>query len=91
MLSGLTKTVTVFQFKIGDAEDPDLYAAEPLSNWERSDQGKWVKQHAVETPVWYRQLDPNYLGYMYAIRAKLYEKDLTYFYLKWGDKNDRYV
>lgn len=86
MSSGSIKTITVYQFNIGDAEDPDIYAAEPLHEWTNSEQGKWVKAHAVSTPEWHRQIDPNYLGYVYAIRASLHEKDLTYFYLKWGNK-----
>lgn len=85
MSSGLTKTVTVFQFKIGDVEDPDLYAAEPLHEWCNSEAGEWIMEHADEEPMWYRRMDPNYLGYVYAIQAKLSEENLTFYYLKWGN------
>ena len=38
---------------------------------------------AVETPVWTIAIDPAYYGYQVKIAARLYEKDLTYFLLKW--------
>jgi len=83
-----TKTVVVHEFTMGDVEDPDLYAAEPLWKWQQSEQGAWVMEHAVESPVWHRQADPYNYGHQYAISAKLTAKDLTYFYLKWGNNID---
>ena len=82
------KTVVVHRFLMGDVEDPDLYAAEPMWKWQQSEQGAWVMEHAVESPVWHRQADPYNYGYQYAISAKLTTKDLTYFYLKWGNNID---
>jgi len=82
------KTVVVHQFLMGDVEDPDLYAAEPMWKWQQSEQGAWVMEHAVEPPVWHRQPDAVNYGYQYAISAKLTTKDLTYFYLKWGNNID---
>lgn len=83
------KEVTVYTFSMGDVEDPDLYAAEPLYKWQESEMGKWVMTHAVETPVWHRIVDAPTLMYRYAVRAKLSGKDLTYFYLKWKDQVDK--
>lgn len=83
------REIAVYSFSVGDAEDPDLYAAEPLINWEKSEQGQWIMAHAVETPVWHRTVDHNTFGYRYRISARLKGKDLTYFYLKWGDGVDK--
>ena len=33
------KNVTVHQFTMGDVDDPQLYAAEPLLNWQNSESG----------------------------------------------------
>lgn len=83
------KEITVYQFLVGDVEDPDLYAGEPLYKWQQSEMGKWVMSHAVETPVWHRMIDHTSYSHKYVIRAKLAGKDLTYFYLKWKDCIDK--
>ena len=84
------KTVIVHRFRMGDVEDPDLLAGEPLWKWQQSDQGKWVMEHAVETPIWNRIVDTNSFGWQYQIAAKLRAKDLTYYYLKWGNELDKW-
>jgi hypothetical protein len=80
-----TKTVVVHSFSMGDVEDPDLYAAEPLIKWERSEAGQWVMANAVETPSWHRMADPYNYGYQYQIRARLQGPALTEWLLKYGN------
>jgi len=80
-------TINVYEFSMGDVEDPDLWAAEPLYKWEKSESGKWIMEHAIEPPVWQRQLDITQMGYRYCVTAKLRSKDLTYFLLKWNNRN----
>jgi hypothetical protein len=79
--------VVVHSFRMGDVEDPDLYAAEPLLKWQESEQGKFVMEHAVDTPVWHRQHDLANYGHQYVIVAELEKKKLSEFYLKWGKVN----
>lgn len=74
----------VHKFLMSDVEDPILYAGEPLLNWQNSEQGKWVMEHAVETPIWQQFADPMTFGHTFIIRARLKAKDATYFRLKWG-------
>jgi hypothetical protein len=69
---------------MSDLEDPDLYAAEPLLEWQHSEQGSWVMQHAVESPVWHRMVDMVTMGHTYIIQAKLKDKDYTFYQLKWS-------
>lgn len=83
------KTVVVHKFEMGDVEDPDLYAAEPLMKWQNSDMGKWVMEHALESPLWYKQINPHSYGYSFAVSAKLLAKDYTYWTLKWGNNIDK--
>jgi hypothetical protein len=68
---------------MGDVEDPILYAAQPLYEWEHSEEGQWIMQHAVETPEWHRHADPMNYGYNFAITAKLKEQDYTHWLIKW--------
>ena len=76
--------IVVHRFKMGDVEDPDLYAAQPLYEWQQSEAGTWVMAHAVEPPFWTRQPDMESFGYRYYVVARLKEQDQTYFKLKWG-------
>jgi len=78
------KTVVVHSFTMGDVEDPDLYAAEPLLKWENSDQGQWIMKNACDTPTWHRMADPVSYGYKYIIRAKLMGPALTEWLLRYG-------
>jgi hypothetical protein len=76
--------VTVHRFTIGDVEDPEIYAAGPLIDWQKSEKGSWVMEHAVESPVWHRMIDHSSFGYCFVIRAKLKDVDYTFYQLKWS-------
>ena len=78
------KTVIVHEFQMGDVDDPDLYAAEPLLAWEKSDVGQWVIKNSEDTPTWYRLADPTSYGYRYQITAKLMGSSLTEWLLRYG-------
>ncbi len=80
------KTVVVHEFSMGDVEDPDLYAAQPLCEWEKSEQGQWVMKNSCDTPTWYRMADNITFGYRYQIRAKLMGPALTEWLLRYGSK-----
>jgi hypothetical protein len=77
--------IRVFEFNVGDAEDPDLYAGQPLYDWQKSEMGAWVMAHAVEPPMWHRIQDYTTYGYRYAITAKLLGKDHTFWQLRWNN------
>ena len=76
--------VVVHSFMMGDVEDPDLFAAEPLYKWEQSDQGKFVTENAIDKPIWYRHESPYNWGHQYTVVAELEKKKLAEFYLRWG-------
>jgi len=76
--------VVVYDFPMGDVEDPDLYAADPLYKWQQSEEGRWVMANAVEPPFWIRQPDVASYGHRYYVVARLKESDQTYFRLKWS-------
>jgi hypothetical protein len=76
--------VVVHHFKLSGLEDPDLCAAEPILNWQKSDAGEFVLKHAVKTPVWQRHLNYDTYSYQYVIIAELEQKHLSEFYLRFG-------
>jgi hypothetical protein len=81
--------VIVHRFRMGDVEDPDLYAAQPLWEWQQSEMGKWVMEKSIETPMWHRQTNPNQYHTEYAVQAWLKGADYSFWVLKWGNDVDR--
>lgn len=78
------RTIVVHSFSMGDVEDPDLYAAQPMIDWEKSEAGQWVMKNAADTPTWHRIPDQVTYGYKYQIRAKLMGPALTEWLLRYG-------
>ena len=76
------RTIVVHEFTMGDVEDPDLYAAQPLWDWQESQEGKWIIEHAVETPMWHRIPDEMQYRWAYRISAKLSGARLTEWLLR---------
>ena len=80
---GCMTKVIVHKIKMGDVEDPDLYVAEPIYNWQQTDAGKFIMEKSRKQPEWHRLLDPHSYGYVYHIVAYLDGPDLTYWKLKY--------
>jgi hypothetical protein len=80
-----TKEVVVHTFTMGDVDDPDLYAAQPLWEWQESELGKWVMNNATEPLCWYRSVDLTSFGHRYFITAIFRGPRLT----EWLLKHDR--
>lgn len=76
--------IVVHRFSVADAEDPDLYAAQPLYQWEQSEQGQFVMKNSVEQPQWQKSMDPEMFAYKYVIIAELEKKKLSEYLLRWG-------
>jgi hypothetical protein len=74
--------ICVHEFMMGDVEDPDLYAAQPIWEWQESAAGQFIMEHAVEAPYWIRQVDHSSYGHQYKIMARLSEPNQTFFRLK---------
>jgi hypothetical protein len=72
----------VHSFTMGDVEDPDLYAAQPLLEWQESEAGAWVMANAVETPFWHRSVNSATYGHQYHVVARMTTKDQTFFKLR---------
>jgi hypothetical protein len=79
--------VVVHTFSVGDAEDPDIYAAGPMYTWEKSDAGQFIMKHAANEPTWQKSVDQLTWGFKYVIIAELEKKKLSEFYLRFGNPN----
>jgi len=78
-------TLVVHEFTLGDVDDPEIYAAAPLWEWQQSDAGKWVMNNAVEVPQWGNCTDYQTYSYRFRVTAKFKEQDATFFKLKYDN------
>jgi hypothetical protein len=76
--------LTLHTFTMGDVEDPYLYAAFPIGEWQKTEHGRWVMEHAIGESTFYCKADPNTYGFRVDIVGELEEKDITYLKLRWG-------
>ena len=81
------RDVIVHTIRMGDCEDPDLFVAQPICEWQESDAGRFVMENAVEKPYWHRTNDYHSYGHRYDIVARLSEQNETFWRLKWGGHN----
>lgn len=78
------RDICVHEFRIGDCEDIDIYVASPIWEWQQSESGYWIMEHAESQPYWVQNMDVNTLGYHIRIMARLSDRDETFWRLKWG-------
>lgn len=38
--------ILFYRFSLGDVDDVDLYTVAAITEWQHTDQGRWVMQHA---------------------------------------------
>lgn len=79
------KEIIFHSFSMGDVEDPEIYCAQPIYEWQKTDAGRWVMEHCAD-PIYNFRPDPNTYGYRVVLSGQLDEKDATFFTLKWGSK-----
>lgn len=66
------------------SDDPEIYAATPIIEWQHSEQGMWVMEHAIETPSFRIRSHPQSWGDVVDIYGKLSPVDEVYYRLKYG-------
>jgi len=72
------------QFTLGDVEDPYLFAALPISEWQKTEKGQWCMSHASIDPIFSCYPIMTQWGYEVAIYGNLTPEDYSYFQLRWG-------
>ena len=76
-----TKEVVVHTFTMGDVEDPDIYIASPISDWQQTDHGSWVMKHGRD-PTYHLMSDPINFGHKVIITAYIKPKRWTEYVLR---------
>jgi hypothetical protein len=75
------RDVCVHEITMGDVEDPNLWVAEPIWQWQQTEPGKFIMEHAEEKPYWVSGMDYNNWGTKYRIMARLSEQNETFWRL----------
>jgi hypothetical protein len=76
--------LTFHSFTMSDVEDPDIYVADPIYQWQLTEKGRWVMQHAQD-PTYHIKSSPETFGYRVDITGTIPEgPNLTEYLLKYG-------
>jgi hypothetical protein len=75
--------ITFHTFGMGDVEDPELYAAQPLYEWQQTDQGQWVMEHCSD-PQYIIRPDLNTFGHRIIVHGEVEDQLATEYLLRWG-------
>jgi hypothetical protein len=73
----------VHNLLMSDVDDPELYAAQPIYEWQQTEKGKWVMEHGLD-PTFHIIADPMTYGYKIAITAHITPKRWTEFCLRFS-------
>lgn len=79
----MTITVNAHWFTVGDVDDPEIYAAEPILEWQNSEAGQWMMKYSDPTPSWHQARDLASWGTRYCIRGYLTPELYSYWKLKY--------
>ena len=70
------------RFKLSDCEDPDIYAAAPIFEWQKTEAGQWVMAHCRD-PAYKVTTNFDTIEYEVVIYGDLSDEDATYYTLKY--------
>lgn len=71
----------VERFRLGDVEDPEIYCAQPIYEWQQTEKGQWIMKHGLD-PTYSIFADPLTYGYSVNISAHITPKRWTEFVLR---------
>lgn len=71
----------VHRFRMSDVEDPEIYVAQPIYDWQQTEHGKWVMKHGRD-PQYHMHMEPVTYGYQIIITAHITPKRWTEYCLR---------
>jgi hypothetical protein len=71
----------VHRFTMSDVDDPDIYVAQPIYEWQQTEQGKWVMKNGHD-PQYHMHMEPMTYGYVVTITAHITPKRWTEYCLR---------
>jgi hypothetical protein len=77
------QTITFHTLQLSDVEDPELYAAFPLSEFMDTEKGQWVKKNCADPQYIVRPAEDAF-GYKIIVYGEVEDKLATVYHLKWS-------
>lgn len=78
------KKIKLKTIQVGDVEDPEIYIAEPIYQWQQTEHGSWAMEHGHNLE-YHRSIDYKAYGNKYVITGEFTDEDYLYYKLRWGD------
>jgi hypothetical protein len=78
------RTFVFHTFSMGDVEDPEIYCAVPISEWQKTEKGQWVMEHCPD-PQFRIGADAFNYGHKVSIYGPLKDEDAVFYSLKYLD------
>ena len=76
------KRIVFATFNMGDVEDPEIYIAQPIWEFQQTPKGKWMIENCKD-PVYNIGPCPETYGYRAVIYGEVEDQLATEFYLRW--------
>lgn len=70
-------------FTLNDVDDVEIYAAQPIYEWQHTPPGKWVMEHANDV-TWQKDNHFKFLGYRVTVYGYLEPKLAIEYLLRFG-------
>jgi len=71
----------VHRFRLSDVDDPEIFVASPIYDWQQTEHGKWVMTHGKD-PTYHINAEPTSYGYVVCITAHITPKRWTEYILR---------
>jgi hypothetical protein len=69
------KSIRVARLRIGDVEDPVIYAGFAIAAWEKTDQARTLKEFRMSPTMWNLGLDSSTMGHTVDLWCETYEPE----------------
>lgn len=77
------RKILFHSFRMGDVDDPEIYAAQPIWEWQQTEAGKWVMEHCKD-PTYSIGPDGQSWGHRVRIYGEVEDHHATFYQLRWG-------
>jgi len=71
---------------MGDVDDVEVFAAQPIYEWMQTEEGQWVHERC-EDLTWHTVANPMAFGWTILIRGSITDQHATEYYLRFGHES----
>ena len=68
---------------MGDVDDVEVYAAQPIHEWLQTEHGKWVQERCDDLS-WHTMVNPAIYGYSVILQGNITDQHATEYHLRFS-------